>query len=226
VRVEQIGNATLYLADCRLVLPTLGRVDAIVTDPPYGLGALWAGGRATSKGRWKLSDGGRETVWDERAPDFLPTILKLTKNAIVWGGHLYGLMPQRSWLVWNKIVRNWSAGECELAWTTLDQPIRAFDYSHGQLVHERKQHPTQKPEPLMRWCIEQLPYSCRIILDPFMGSGTTGVACARLGRRFIGIEIEPRYFEIACRRIREAARQGDMFRDAPRAKPVQEAMAI
>lgn len=206
----------LHLGDCREVLPTLWLFDAIVTDPPYGLAEKWAGGSAASKSRWKLADGGDGTTWDDKAPDFLPSTLKLARHSIVWGGHLFGLAPARGWLVWNKIIRNWSSGECELAWTTLDQPIRAFDYSHGQLVHEKKEHPTQKPEPLMRWCIEHLPADCHTILDPFMGSGTTGVAAVKAGRKFTGIEISPDYFDIACRRVQLALSAPDMFASAAR----------
>lgn len=223
-RVEHLAEGvTLYLGDCREILPTLWLVDALVTDPPYGLADKWAGGSAASKSRWKLADGGEGTLWDDKAPDFLPDAIRLARHSIIWGGHCFGLAPQRGWLVWNKIIRNWSSGECELAWTTIDQPVRAFDYSHGQLVHEHKQHPTQKPEPLMRWCIEQLPPDCQTILDPFMGAGTTGVAAVKMGRKFIGVEIHEPYFDIACKRIEKALSQQDMFVAKPAlAAPKQE----
>jgi DNA modification methylase len=99
-------------------------------------------------------------------------------------------------------------------------PNRAFDYSHGQLATEGKHyHPTQKPLPLMRWCLELLP-SAVTILDPFMGSGTTGVAAAKLGRGFVGIEIDAGYFDSACRRIEAALREPDMFITPP--KPIEQ----
>ena len=85
-----------------------------------------------------------------------------------------------------------------------------------------KEHPTQKPTAIMEWCLGFVP-NAQTILNPFMGSGTTGVACARLGRRFIGIEIEPRYFDIACRRIEDAYKQADLFVDAPVAEDPVEA---
>ena len=133
---------------------------------------------------------------------------------IIWGGNYYDLPARRGWLAWDKIVREFSSGHLELAWTTLDQPIRAFNYSHGQLATEGKEHPTQKPVPLMSWCIEQAKVPPGgTILDPYMGSGSTGVAAVQMRHPFIGIEIEPRYFDIACRRIEEAQRQGDLFRD-------------
>jgi len=201
-RIEQLADGiTLYLGDCREVLPTLSKIDAVVTDPPYGLGNKWIGGRASTKGEWKLNDGGKAIGWDATTSDVLPDALDLGRYSIVWGGQHYQLPPSRGWLIWDKIVRKFSSGHAELAWTTLDQPVRAFNYANGSLANEGKQHPTQKPLPLMEWCIGFLPNDCVTILDPFMGSGTTGVAAVNLGRKFIGIEIEPKYFDIACRRI-------------------------
>lgn len=219
MHTEQICDATLYLGDCREVLPTLGRVDAVVTDPPYGLGELWQGGRA----KWPLARGGAECrEWDAAPSDVLPSALAIADAAIVWGGNYYDLPPRRGWLIWDKIVRNFTSGHVEMAWTTIEQPTRAFSYAHGQLASEGKYHPTQKPLPLMEWCLGFLP-NAQTIFDPFMGSGTTGVACARLGRRFIGCEIEPRYFDIACRRIEAEYRQPRLFAE-PQPKAVQEAM--
>ena len=110
-----------------------------------------------------------------------------------------------------------------MAWTTLDQPTRAFNYAHAQLASEGKFHPTQKPLPLMAWCLDQLPSDCGLILDPFMGAGTTGVACVNSGRAFIGIERHEPYFDIACRRIEDAYRQPRLFAE-PKPKPIQEAL--
>lgn len=202
-RVEHIGDATLILGDCREVLPTLGKVDAVVTDPPYGLGEKWQGGKA----KWPLHHR-YGMKWDFATDS--ETVMALSvrgAHSIIWGGHLYGLPPTRGWLVWDKIVRQFTSGVMEFAWTTLDQPIKAFNYAHGELATEGKFHPTQKPLPLMKWCLSQLPPTATLILDPFMGSGTTGIAAVSLGRKFIGIEIEPKYFDIACRRIEAEARQ-------------------
>lgn len=215
VREEIIGNARLILGDCREVLPTLSGVDAVVTDPPYGLGKLWSVG---GDGEWPLRDkdmkhGGN---WDAQKLSWLERELFRhfgSCDLIVWGGHLYDFPPARGWLVWDKMQEH-STGHCELAWSNVDQPIRRFNYARAQLASEIKEHPTQKPVALMQWCLGFLP-DANTILDPFMGSGTTGVACARLGRRFIGIEIEERYFDIACRRIEQAYRQPDLFVPPP-----------
>jgi len=217
MRTEHIGSATLYLADCREILPTLSGVDAVVTDPPYGMNATSANmNRGNSSCRWALPtaksawpEGGN--TWDDEAPAIVSDLPALaSRGCIIWGGQFFALPVGRGWLVWNKIIRNWQSSVCELAWTNLDAPVDAFDYSHGQLAHEGKEHPTQKPEPLMAWCVGK---TTGTVLDPFMGSGTTGVACARLRRRFIGIECHEPYFDIACRRIEQAQRQGDLFRD-------------
>jgi DNA modification methylase len=206
-----IGDATLYLGDCLEILPTLGKADAVVTDPPYGLGDKWQGGTA----KWPLARGGAECKqWDMETSDALPVAVAMADQAIVWGGNYYALPPRRGWLIWDKIVRSFSSGHVEMAWSTIEQPTRAFNYAHGELASEGKLHPTQKPLPLMEWCLGFLP-DAHTILDPFMGSGTTGVACAKLGRKFIGIEIEPRYFDIACRRIEEAYRQPRLFAEPP-----------
>jgi site-specific DNA-methyltransferase (adenine-specific) len=218
MRIERIGECTLYNADCREVLPLLPKVDAVVTDPPYGLGELWHGGTK----KWPLAAGGAETKkWDMEPSAALLPALALAEHAIVWGGNYYDLPQKRGWLVWDKVVRNFTSGHVELAWTTIDQPTRAFNYAHGELASEGKFHPTQKPLPLMRWCIHHLPEPNRTILDPFLGSGTTGVACVKLGRSFIGIEVEPKYFEIAVRRIEEAHNQPDMFVEQPKGSSEQ-----
>ena len=221
MREEIIGDCRLVLGDCRDVLPTLGKVDAVVTDPPYGLGDKWTSG---GKGKWPLADRdmrGGGGAWDSEAPD-LEDVLAAADAAIIWGGNYFPLPLSRGWLVWDKIVREFSTGVCELAWTNLDQPIKAFNFSHGALASEGKKHPTQKPLALMLWCLGFLP-KAKTILDPFMGSGTTGVACSLTDRSFIGIERDPTYFDIACRRIEEAYKLPRLFAE-PVAKPVQEAL--
>ena len=209
MRIETIGAATLYLGDCRDVLPTLGKVDAVVTDPPYGLGDKLDGAGVSSQ--WGLLYGEGAPAWDkETAIDALKASMQKGRWQIVWGGNYYALPPMRCWLLWDKMQEH-TSGHAEMAWTNLDKPIRTFRYARAQLASEGKVHPTQKPEPLMRWCINHLPDNAQIILDPFMGSGTTGVAAVQMGRNFIGIERDPGYFDIACRRIEQAQRQGDMF---------------
>jgi site-specific DNA-methyltransferase (adenine-specific)/modification methylase len=216
--IVTIGDATLYLGDCVDILPTLPKVDAIITDPPYGMGELLS----KASGKWSgLYDEKGGFSWDKEAPEIVLTFPDLAEKVIIWGGNFFPLPVNRCWLVWNKMIRNFSSSVCELAWTNFDKPINAFDYSHGQLAMEGKNHPTQKPLSLMIWCIEQAG-NPELILDPFMGSGTTGVAAVQMGRKFIGIERDPKYFEIACERISNAQKQQNLF--DPVIKPEQQKM--
>jgi site-specific DNA-methyltransferase (adenine-specific) len=208
-RVETIGRAVLHLGDCRDILPTLGKVDAVVTDPPYGLGSRLANDDAG--GEWGMCSKDA-LAWDkEPAFEALEASLQKALWHIVWGGNYYILPSARCWLLWDKMQEH-SGAHAEMAWTNLDKPVRTFRMARAVAYSiELKEHPTQKPTALMKWCIGHLPADCASILDPFMGSGTTGVAAVTMGRDFIGIEREPAYFDIACRRIDQAQRQGDMF---------------
>jgi site-specific DNA-methyltransferase (adenine-specific) len=207
-RKETIAEGIeLYLGDCVPMLDGMERYpDAVVTDPPYGIEGTWNGGSSHGWGKFSKE----AETWDQRPEWFADWIGGNPFQAIVWGGQYFPLKPSGSWLVWDKLVREFTSGHCELAWTNLRKPIRAFNFSHGQLATEGKLHPTQKPLGLMKWCLNLIP-DAKTILDPFMGSGTTGVAAVAMGRKFIGIEVDPIYFDIACRRIDLAARQGDMF---------------
>jgi DNA modification methylase len=206
MRIETIGNATLYLGDCRDILPTLPKVDAVITDPPYGIGA----GRM-SLGKWRTA-AMEKGDWDAVAPDLAPVIC-LGVPTIVWGGNYFPLPPSRAYLIWNKGAgfKGRDFAECEQAWCSFDGNARVFDFDPlARGSYRDKQHPTQKPVELMEWCLTFV-RNAESILDPFMGSGTTGVACHNLGRSFIGIEREPKYFDIACRRIEDAQRQGRLI---------------
>ena len=206
-----IGAATLYLGDCRDILPTLPRVDAVVTDPPYGIGADKAASKNEGKWGWVYYG---ETDWDANRPppECFELILKAAPLQIIWGGNYFTdlLPPTMQWLVWDKGQRDFSLADCEFAWSSQQKAARIFDYPRARALQDGKEHPTQKPIALMKWCIDMLQKS-ETILDPFMGSGTTGVAAVQMGRKFIGIEREPKYFDIACKRIEDAQRQSDLF---------------
>ncbi len=194
-----IGNATLYCGDCMDLLPTLGKFDAVITDPPYGIGEKMKGG--TWGAKQKYADF-RE--WD-KAPEnlFFDLVERLAEKIVIWGGNYFGLRGARCYLAWHKLNAVPTMADFELAWTNLDKPCKSF--SHGVGVHDTG-HPTQKPLPLMKWCVLQVG-KAQTILDPFLGSGTTGVAAVDMGRDFVGIEINKKYFDIACRRIEQAQQQ-------------------
>ena len=204
-----IGNATLYLADCMEVLPTLPMVDAVITDPPYGIANKWAkdGGFATAGGKlWSSSE-----KWDNDIQQpAIDAALRLAEVAVIWGGNYYVLPPSRGYLIWDKMQSGFSLADSEFAWVSKPITPKTFRYARAQLASEGKNHPTQKPLPLMKWCIDQSGRP-QTILDPFMGSGTTGVAAVQMGRKFIGIEREPKYFDIACKRIEHAQAQATLF---------------
>lgn len=213
-----IGDCTLYCEDATFVLPTLHGIDAVVTDPPYGIAKVWQGG-VSKKNGWAKAASQREVrnQWDDEVPSpaLMAQVLSKGKHHVIWGGNYFDLPPSRCWLVWNKPERGFTLAEAELAWTNHDSVVRVFDAPRSEPGRE---HPTQKPVALMAWCVAKTKGT---VLDPFMGSGTTGVACVKLGRRFIGIERERKYFDIACRRIEDAYKQPDFFVAAPAKKPEQ-----
>lgn len=227
LREERIGNQRLILGDCLSVMPTLGRFDAVVTDSPYGIGFSHGGGGGKLARSTRLDH--MPIIGDEKPFDPSP-LLALGIPAVLWGGNHFAdrLPASQAWLTWDKRCADYSndQADCEMAWTNLGFPARMFRHVWNGMLRgpESKTprvHPTQKPIALMEWCLGFLP-DAKTILDPFMGSGTTLVACQRLGRQGTGIELDPGYFETACRRVDEAARQPALFHPAPPPAPVQE----
>lgn len=212
-REERIGGQRLILGDSRLVLGAVSSPDAIVTDPPYGIGITKSNRLAVSRGM-----GGKS--WDDQPAD-MAALLAIGCQMIVWGGNYFDLPPCRAPLVWDKNNAGRDFADFEMAWTNLDMVARRIVF-RPMNMDGGKLHPTQKPIIVMEWCLGFLPHA-KAILDPFMGSGSTLVACQKLGRSGTGIEIDPDYFEIACKRVDEATRQPDLF-VAPAAPPVQEAL--
>ena len=206
MRVETIGDATLYLGDCRDILPTLPKVDAVITDPPYGIGE--AAGKNKTRGKIAIARDYGNDQWDNEPPpaELMAAIRSAGGKQIIFGGNYFNLPPTSCWLVWDKENGASDFADCELAWTNLPQAVRRLKFRWAGMLQENmgakelREHPTQKPVPVMRWCIEQAK-GVQTVLDPFMGSGTTGVACVELDRQFIGIEREAKYFDIACKRI-------------------------
>lgn len=207
-QIEQIGDCTLYLGDCLEILSTLDKVDAVVTDPPYGIGV--------PSTRW----GGKAETWDaDTHARGVRAAIEIAGESVVFGGNYYSLPPSRCWLVWDKMISpGLNLAGAELAWTNitrvgvrLKRHLWSGPFREGS--EPRNGHPTQKPLAVMQWAVGYVAGDS--VLDPFMGSGTTGVACVNLGRKFIGIEIEPKYFDIACQRIEDAYKQPRLFDDPP-----------
>jgi len=220
------GEATIYLGDCLEILPTLKGVDAVVTDPPYGI-FKHTGGDGKMFGKETIySVDDTAAQWDARpSADTLTLIRDFAPQAIIWGGNYFAdvLGATKGPLVWNKKTGSNSYADGEMAWSNVVGTMRIFTHQWCGAFKDserglRAVHPPQKPVAVMEWAIN---FTTGTILDPFMGSGTTGVACANLGRRFIGIEIEPKYYDIARKRISEAYAQGRLFNEPEEPNPEQ-----
>lgn len=224
IKEERIGGQRLILGDCLQVMPLLGKVDAVVTDPPYGIGK---DGQRKTTGK----NGGRKAYsfkgWDDQRPSkkTFDTIFSLSGNLIIWGGNYFAdfLPAAGKWLVWDKGQRIYQS-DGELAYTSFNGALRIFTQNRAALLTDGAVHPTQKPVALMQWCLGFVP-NAKTVLDPFMGSGTTLVACQKMGRAGIGIELDPEYFRIACDRVQKAFDQPDMFVD-PVPLPTQQGLDI
>lgn len=241
-----IGNAELWLGDCREILPTLPKVDAVVTDPPYSSGGMVRGDRnAATSSKYQHGDtpvkhpefsgDSRDqrgflawcSLWMGEARQLVPAgaplvtftdwrQLPTTTDAIQAGGWVW-----RGIATWDKGTAipqpNSFLAQCEfIAWAT--NGPRVTDYKDGAYLPgcfrvnapKTREHITEKPVELMSELVQIVPVGS-VVLDPFMGSGTTGVSCSKNGRQFVGIEMSPRYFDIACERIENAQRQARMF---------------
>lgn len=218
----EIGDATLYLGDCMEILPTLDKVDAVITDPPYGINENSK--KVASRGKLATPKDYGNFDWDKAPPpDSLIELIRTKgKYQAFFGGNYFTLPPTSCWLVWDKLNGDNDFADCELAWTNWPKAVRRLQWRWNGMIrqgNEERYHPTQKPLEVMKWVITLCPKS-ESILDPFMGSGTTGVAAIQMGRKFIGIEREPKYFDIACKRIEQATKQVDMFVEQVKAEQI------
>lgn len=226
---ETIGTATLYHGDCRELLPGIAGGDAIITDPPYGVDFKHSGCGRGGAPRLARVLRNKEPINGDDQPFDPAHLLARGVDMILWGANHYaGNLPSSAgWLVWDKL--EWSSpdsfSDCELAWhrdgtkvkklPLMWKGVRVSAAARDECTAgRRRHHPMQKPLALMRWCLAQCP-KAETILDPYMGSGSCGVACWQLERAYIGIEIDHRYFDIACRRIEEAQRQPRLALDLP-----------
>ena len=234
-RAVRIGGQLLLEGDCREVMAMLPKVDAVVTDPPYGIefSRGSGGGGFGGKVRYESKPDALPMIIGDDEPFDPQPILSLNLPTIMWGANYYAdkLPTSARWLIWDK--RRGTAvndfADCEMAWTNLSGPARVLPHMWNGGLRDSEQgiprvHKTQKAIVVMEWCLGFLP-DARTILDPFMGSGTTLVACQRLGRQGIGIELDPGYFDTACKRVQAVADAPPLFTPEP-PKPIQEGLAL
>ena len=219
-----IGNATLYHCDCLEVVNEI-QADLLLSDPPYGIAFDFNKDRTRSDSGLSVGKGDpgwqRNRQWNNVIGDdqpFDPAPFMGFKAAILWGGNHYAsrLPDAKGWLIWDKKCHTTPDhhSDCELAWTNLKIVCRVYRHlwrgairaGEENISNVVKCHPCQKPVALMQWCLSFAPKAKRVF-DPFMGSGTTGVAAMREGRDFIGCELDGGYFDTACRRIEEEQSQ-------------------
>lgn len=208
----QSDRCTLYCGDCLDILPHLGKVDAVVTDPPFGIGNfVQTGGNVR----------GEAVEWNDAppAPAVFEVLRSMSKHRIIWGANYFNCFEGAGALVWikNQPMPNFS--KAEIASVSWGAKVEMLSMTWTNFVNTKEtDHPCERPVALYEWCCRQMPNDPRVILDPFVGSGSCGVAAIRQGRCFIGIERKEKYCAIAARRIKEAEEVGQMFREA---KPQQ-----
>lgn len=239
-RVEVIGDCTLYLGDCRDILPTLGQVDSVIMDPPYGVGLT------AKQNKW-VARGGDGYATTDDTPEFVATVVvaavaqcqALARSVVVTPGTRNTFAYPAPDAIGGIYNRN-GAGSGKWGFECM-APVLFYGkdpYLAGGLGRrpnsweqpgtdfaEKSAHPCPKPLGLVNWLVTRCSLPGETVLDPFMGSGTTGVACAQLGRRFVGVEIDQGYFDIACSRIAQAQKQPRLFAE-PAPKAVQEALDL
>jgi site-specific DNA-methyltransferase (adenine-specific) len=188
--------------------------ELLLTDPPYGIdyGGMLKGkgdgkGGADKNG-WKSYDA---PDWDKSKPEsgVLQYLCQITENQIIWGGNYFtdDLTPTMGWLIWDKGQRNFSLADGEMAWTSFNNALRIKEYARAKANREEKNHPTQKPIEIMSWCLEYADrhskVEIKLILDPYLGSGSTMVTCHQLNRKCYGIELDPKYCQVIIDRMRK-----------------------
>ena len=254
IREERIGNQRLLLGDCLQVMPTLGRFDACICDPPYSVSVAGSQNKSR-KGTRNLDFFAGDDDWKAMTETVGQAINLVAqrepRNVVVWCGHrqigrIVGDLEAAGYstrlLCWTKACPPPSAPGSGFT-SAFEQAVYAFragrQWNGGQYTHNVFQadsyrfgqpgkvaHPTQKPLSLIEWNVRLLTDEGDTVLDCFMGSGTTLVACQRMGRHGTGIELDPDYFQIACQRVDEAARQPDLLIPETRPQPTQEAMDL
>lgn len=205
--------ATLYFGDCLTILPGLGQVDAVITDPPFGVGNfVQTTGRIMGRGKNR----GKEVDWNQvpPPPELFDMLRAMSKHRIIWGANFFNCFEDRGGaIIWDKCQKMPNFSKADIASCTHFQKteIVRIPWTNFTVTHlAETDHPCERPVELYTWCINYLP-DCQSFLDPFMGSGATGVAAVRAGKTYIGIERNEHFFTQARERIENAQRQERLF---------------
>jgi DNA modification methylase len=211
------GRVTLYLGDCLPLLATV-KADAIISDPPYGIAHKSGGGTG---GKWHKVKHQGVTIEGDSEPFDPSPLLRTGLPFVLWGANFFSeKLPGSGWLVWDKRPgiedMKFNRSDAELAALSGSKTVKTFRHLWHGICRDTEVgehlHPTQKPVALMAWCMEQAKVPAgAVVVDPYMGSGTTGIACIRTGRRFVGIEKDPAHYATALKRITDELAQGDLF---------------
>ena len=224
-------NGILYNGDCLDIMASFKdkSVDLILTDPPYGIGTAMNGkvGGAKPFGKGGKVGGGNcveptaygYQEWDKEIPkkECFDNMFRVSKNQIMFGGNFFVEYLHNSpcWIVWDKVNGKTNFADCELAWTSFKKSVKQYTILWNGMLRVEKRykrvHPTQKPITLFVRILDDFSKDNEIILDPFLGSGTTAVACEKMSRRWIGIEISERYCKASAERIKEEIKQLKLF---------------
>ena len=223
---QTIGYSTLYQCDCMDLMAQYPDkyFDLAIVDVPYGIGENgdknYMRGKLAKAKNYKSFSGG-----DKKPPDqkYFMDLRRISKNQIIWGAnHFIELIPYNTpcWIVWDKQNGETDFADCELAWSSFPSAVRKFTFRWQGMLQgnmknkEERIHPTQKPVALYKWLLSKYAKQGDKILDTHFGSGSIAVACNEMGFELTASELDPDYYAMACERVREANRQGDLFRDA------------
>ncbi len=217
----------IICGDCLEVMKEIPdkSVNLVLTDPPYGIKESNEKNKTRGKPAFGKKYCGTKDYghydWDKQKvkKEYFEEIRRVSKNQVIFGGNYYAsiLGDSSCWLVWDKDNGKSDFSDCELAWTSFKTAVRKFKWRWNGMLQEdmknkeKRVHPTQKPLPLFKWILEKYSQPNDVILDPFLGSGTTAVACLELNRHFIGIELSPEYCEIAKKRIKPIIQNQQIF---------------
>jgi len=225
-----VPTSEVYLEDCVTALKRYAdnHFDLAIVDPPYGIGAdkaqnnaamqrIKAEGKSKAGRGWKLY---ADTDWDNETPnaEYWLELFRVSKNQIVWGGNYFTdyLPPSMGWIMWDKGQRDFSLADGELAWTSFNKALRIFEMSRGKALAKNNEqggrfHPTQKPEMLYSWILQNYAKAGDLILDTHLGSGSSRIAAYKNGFDFVAFEIDPEYYEKQEKRFKNFSAQQRLF---------------